>query len=588
MFPARTSTGRRGRRRALPAALAALGALAAGALASAPARADAAPPRPAAAAPATALPSKARADALLRRAIRARAAALPAAASPGAATARPNIIGGTPAGAGEAPWMVQIWYDDGSGGGTVVDDNAFLCGGTVVSTWKVLTAAHCVQGRDMPSWAVLVTGTEQLPTVDADGVLDLHGGTENFVTRTWSYPAPSGPVPRDDVAVLSLALPTQAPALPLAAAGDTTAYAAGTQATFYGWGGTSSAATGPAPALRRATLPMVADSVCAAADGSAFNASDMVCAGPPAGGSDAGTTAGCSGDSGGPLVVAGRLAGVMSWNVGNCVVKGSYGVFGRVSALTGAILPRMDDANPTGDAYADLLAVDSGGNGWVYPGLTGGLGARQAYGSYPSTTLLRQGDLDADGVQDVLARTSDGHLHITEPGRDPLVTGGGWNAMVSVVLPGDLDGDGWPDLVATDTSGNAWFYKGAAATTWGTRFLIGAGWKIFGSAIWAKGDLTGDGIPDAVARDSSGTLWLYRGTGKAPAVWAARTKLGTGWNAYDALAAVGDVNGDGHADLLARNTAGLLWIYHGTGSATAPYAAAVQIGHGWSGYSLLG
>jgi hypothetical protein len=160
--------------------------------------------------------------------------------------------------------------------------------------------------------------------------------------------------------------------------------------------------------------------------------------------------------------------------------------------------------------------------------------------------------------------------------------------MASLVLPGDLDGDGIPDLVGTDPSGYAYLYPGIGEGHFNTKILIGAGWQIYGGSIYGKGDLTGDGRPDIVTRDSSGTLWLYQGTGKAPAVWATRTKIGTGWNAYNAFAAVGDITADGHADLLARDTAGNMWIYDGTGSAAAPYAARTKLGPGWSGYTLFG
>lgn len=91
-----------------------------------------------------------------------------------------------------------------------------------------------------------------------------------------------------------------------------------------------------------------------------------------------------------------------------------------------------------------------------------------------------------------------------------------------------------------------------------------------------------------MARDTSGNLWLYKGTGNAAAPWAARIKVGGGWNTYNAFAAVGDITGDGHADLVARDSGGTLWLYKGTGSASAPYAAKVRIGSGWNVYNLFG
>ncbi|NUS13813.1 MAG: trypsin-like serine protease, partial [Streptomyces sp.] len=496
-------------------------------------------------------------------------------------TAGPEVIGGTPATLADAPWMVQLWYDDGTDGG------AFFCAGVVVAPRKILTAAHCVAGYDWSGYGTVVTGTDQLPTV-ADGTVDLHGGTENYVTGTWSHPRYDDSTADNDVAVLTLYQPTTAPRLPLTAADDTASYAPGTAATLYGWGRTSSTGIALAQTLQKATLPVVADSACAAVYGADFAAARMVCAGPPASGGDAGTTGACYGDSGGPLVVAGRIVGVVSHGSPDCVTAGTYSVFSRVSALVGAIEPRVDDANPTGDDKADLFAVDGSAEGWLYEGLGTSFAARADRGPYAGADLVRQADLNADGDQDLLVRTTGGHLYFLTYGNPEVLVGGGWNSMASIAVPGDLNGDGWPDLVGTDTGGTSWFYPGNGLGTFGARSSIGTGWQIYAGAVYGRGDLTGDGRPDAVARDSAGTLWLYKGTGKAPAVWAARTRIGAGWEVYNAFAAVGDVSGDGHADLLARDTAGTMWLYQGTGSAAAPYAARVRIGPGWGIYRLLG
>jgi hypothetical protein len=47
------------------------------------------------------------------------------------------------------------------------------------------------------------------------------------------------------------------------------------------------------------------------------------------------------------------------------------------------------------------------------------------------------------------------------------------------------------------------------------------------------------------------------------------------------------VTGDGKADLLARDPAGSLWLYRGTGSTAAPFLARTYIGAGWSIYGAL-
>ncbi|GAA1349273.1 hypothetical protein [Streptomyces beijiangensis] len=42
-----------------------------------------------------------------------------------------------------------------------------------------------------------------------------------------------------------------------------------------------------------------------------------------------------------------------------------------------------------------------------------------------------------------------------------------------------------------------------------------------------------------------------------------------------------------HRELLARDKAGVLWLYKGTGRASAPYAARTRTGGGWSQYNQI-
>ncbi|MYW09602.1 hypothetical protein GT034_14725 [Streptomyces sp. SID2563] len=53
------------------------------------------------------------------------------------------------------------------------------------------------------------------------------------------------------------------------------------------------------------------------------------------------------------------------------------------------------------------------------------------------------------------------------------------------------------------------------------------------TAADGSGDLNGDGRADLLARDTSGVLWSYRGDGKG--ALAARTKVGGGWQTYKNL-----------------------------------------------------
>jgi hypothetical protein len=55
---------------------------------------------------------------------------------------------------------------------------------------------------------------------------------------------------------------------------------------------------------------------------------------------------------------------------------------------------------------------------------------------------------------------------------------------------------------------------------------------------------------------------------------------------HDALAAPGDVNGDGFADLWAREAAtGVLWFYSGDGA--GGFRTATAVGYGWGMHDML-
>nr|WSX75803.1 VCBS repeat-containing protein [Streptomyces sp. NBC_00899] len=166
--------------------------------------------------------------------------------------------------------------------------------------------------------------------------------------------------------------------------------------------------------------------------------------------------------------------------------------------------------------------------------------------------------------------------------------GGGWNIYNMITALGPLKADGTGDLVARDSSGVLWYYRGTgnSQAPLANRIRVGTGWNIYDQIVGA-GDITGDGHPDLLARDATGVLWYYRGTGNSQAPLANRIRVGTGWNIYDQIVGAGDITGDGHPDLLARDSSGVLWYYRGTGNPAAPYTSRVRISGGWHGYTSI-
>ncbi|MEU9711500.1 trypsin-like serine protease [Streptomyces sp. NPDC047967] len=163
--------------------------------------------------------------------------------------------------------------------------------------------------------------------------------------------------------------------------------------------------------LRSAPLPIVPDADCRNSYGSYFVASHMVCAGRT-GASDAETLGACNGDSGGPLVIGGRLAGIVSWGIEDCVGEGAYSVFAKVTTYVPDINARAYDTNMTWDHRADLMARRASNNTMYQFESTGTAMSKSTYSpDGGGIDVLLQTDLNRDDNQDLLVRGKDGNLY---------------------------------------------------------------------------------------------------------------------------------------------------------------------------------
>ncbi len=237
-----------------------------------------------------------------------------------------------------------------------------------------------------------------------------------------------------------------------------------------------------------------------------------------------------------------------------------------------------------------LYGVDSAGDMWAYvPNGEGGLDSRlyNGYG-WENSRFITQVDHDADGFSDGIWDVTGSQLYYTEWGTDQqLFVGNGWNIYDRLLSTGNLGGAAADDLLARDKSGVLYLYLGYGNGKLTQRYRVGGGWNAY-THITGKGDLTGDGKDDIVAKDKSGVLWLYKGTGNYKAPFTSRTRIGGGWNTYNNIVSVGDIDIDGITDLVARDKNGALYLYKGTGNAASPYKSRVKIGSGgWNTYRLM-
>ncbi len=218
---------------------------------------------------------------------------------------------------------------------------------------------------------------------------------------------------------------------------------------------------------------------------------------------------------------------------------------------------------------------------------------------YPSFALPGRAvsDFNSDGAPDIVARDAgglalydgDGRGHLRAGGGRPIPNSGYFTGYRLLASVGDWNGDRVPDLLALDGQGAVSACSGSGDGGISGCRQAATGWNDV-ERIVGVGDWDGDGHADVVVERTGGELDFWGGDGHGG--WSIRgAPIGTGWGSYDALAGVGDWNGDGHPDLLARAPGGDLWEWDGSGA--RPPADAFSdagprlIARGLAGYDLI-
>jgi FG-GAP repeat protein/VCBS repeat protein len=263
-----------------------------------------------------------------------------------------------------------------------------------------------------------------------------------------------------------------------------------------------------------------------------------------------------------------------------------YGFAGRLSGA--------GDTN--GDGLDDII-VSGVGRALVYLGSPSGLPVSPDWSSDPAETaagaglaVAGAGDVNGDGFGDILIGSTGSSLGADAPGKVLLFVGSpsgpesspSWSALgdqpgsafgYAVAPAGDVDADGYDDVVIGEpgydypepvdrlNAGKALVYRGSAAglgsePAW-TSNLVNR-FAFLGSAVSPAGDVNGDGHADVLIGGfngfggEQGVAQVYLGSPSGVASTPAWTAIGAHLLAHFGTCAsgTGDVDGDGFDDVL--------------------------------------
>lgn len=189
------------------------------------------------------------------------------------------------------------------------------CGGSLVSSKWIVTAAHCLSDSSGNPYVA-----ESGDTVGV-GNYNVTQTTNYSVKRFIVHPQYNSTTFDNDIGLIELNNEVRSIAPIVYDTSDT--FTTGTQTKIAGWGTMHEGSYDPSDSLMEALTPLVDYNRCNASyDGALTN--NMICAGYFTSTRDS-----CQGDSGGPLMIDGKLVGIVSWGIG-CARDDYPGVYTKV------------------------------------------------------------------------------------------------------------------------------------------------------------------------------------------------------------------------------------------------------------------
>ncbi|XP_051986604.1 trypsin-like [Xyrauchen texanus] len=241
-----------------------------------------------------------------------------------------RIVGGVDAPEGAWPWQVSLQSSTFGG---------HFCGGSLINSEWVLTAAHCMPGVSTSTLQVYL-GKRTLQGVNT---YEIKRNVAKFIV----HPSYNSNTNDNDITLLHLSSPVTFNDYirPVCLAAQNSVFAPGTSSWITGWGDVTSGVSLSAPGtLQETMVPVVDNSQCNNLLGAGSVTSNMICAGLLQGGKDT-----CQGDSGGPMVSqhcsVWVQSGITSWGYG-CADPNTPGVYTRVSQYQSWIMNTINQNLP--------------------------------------------------------------------------------------------------------------------------------------------------------------------------------------------------------------------------------------------------